>query len=90
MTSSGADRHSTPDAQSTVRRFGQLAKLRPEKIHEYKRLHAQIWPEVARGLTENQVNNYSIWLKTDKLITDRKLLIGNTDRKFDFLYQNRF
>jgi len=63
MTSSGADRHSTPDAQPTGRRFGQLARVRPEKIDDYKRLHAQIWPDVARGLTENQLHNYSIWLQ---------------------------
>jgi L-rhamnose mutarotase len=41
--------------------------VRPEKLAEYKRLHAAVWPEILRLLTEAGVRNYSIFQKDDLL-----------------------
>lgn len=46
-----------------VRRFGQVAAIRPESIVKYKELHASVWPEVLAGLDKYHVSNYSIYLK---------------------------
>jgi len=44
-----------------VRRFGQVLGLRPEKLAEYKRAHARIWPEIAAAIQEAGIRNYSIF-----------------------------
>jgi L-rhamnose mutarotase len=46
-----------------VRRFGQVAQVRPEKLEMYKQLHAAVWPEVVQGLEKYNIRNYSIFLK---------------------------
>jgi L-rhamnose mutarotase len=35
----------------------------PEKIAEYKELHAAVWPQVLARLTEANVRNYTIFLR---------------------------
>lgn len=47
----------------TPQRFGSVIGLRPEKIEEYKRLHAAIFPEVAKALRAANIRNYSIYLR---------------------------
>lgn len=48
---------------SQVRRFGQVAQVRPEKLEIYKQLHSAVWPEVVQGLERYHIRNYSIFLK---------------------------
>jgi L-rhamnose mutarotase len=36
--------------------------LRPEKVQEYKRLHAAVWPEVLKMIKQCRIRNYSIYL----------------------------
>jgi L-rhamnose mutarotase len=45
----------------SVRRFGQLIGLRPEKLEEYKRYHAAVWPEILGALRKAEIRNYSIF-----------------------------
>jgi len=37
--------------------------IRPEKIEEYKALHAAAWPGVLKTIRECNIRNYSIYLK---------------------------
>ena len=37
--------------------------LRPEKLAEYKKLHAAVWPNVLRMIEECHIRNYSIYLR---------------------------
>jgi L-rhamnose mutarotase len=46
-----------------VQRFGSVIALRPEKVEEYRRLHAKVWPGVLHRLRECNIHNYSIYLK---------------------------
>ncbi|MHB9028375.1 MAG: L-rhamnose mutarotase [Candidatus Latescibacterota bacterium] len=46
-----------------VQRFGRVIGLRTEKVDEYRRLHAQVWPGVLHRLRESNIHNYSIYLK---------------------------
>ena len=43
-------------------RLGMTLGIKEEKIEEYKKLHANVWPEVLENLTELNFKNYSIYL----------------------------
>lgn len=49
------------------RRFGQVIKVKPECIADYKKYHANIWPEVNKTIKDCNIENYSIYLKDDYL-----------------------
>ena len=44
-------------------RYGMVIGVKPEKIEEYKRLHADTWPGVLAMIKECNIRNYSIYLK---------------------------
>lgn len=46
-----------------MKRYGSVIKVRPEKLEEYKRLHAAPWPEINRMIKECNIRNYSIYYK---------------------------
>jgi len=50
-----------------MRRFGQVLGIRPECIGEYKRYHAEIWPEIERAIRVAGIRNYSIFLHDELL-----------------------
>jgi len=50
-----------------MRRYGMVIGARPEKIDEYKALHADPWPGVLEKLREHHVANYSIFHHADLL-----------------------
>jgi len=37
--------------------------LKPEKIEEYKRLHAETWPSVLKMIADCNIRNYTIFLR---------------------------
>lgn len=45
--------------------FGQVGRLKPEKIAEYKKLHREVWPDVLAMIKECNMENYSIFLRKD-------------------------
>ena len=47
----------------TSRRMGMVIAIRPEKIDEYKRLHADAWPAVLERIKACNINNYTIFLR---------------------------
>lgn len=46
-----------------MQRMGMVIGLSAEKIEEYKRLHAAVWPDVLRMISQCHIRNYSIFLK---------------------------
>ena len=46
-----------------MERMGQVIRLKPEVIAEYKRIHAAVWPEVLAAITTSNIRNYTIFLK---------------------------
>lgn len=44
-------------------RYGMVTGIRPEKIAEYKALHAAAWPDVLKTIKACHIENYSIYLK---------------------------
>ena len=51
------------ESEKNARRFGQVIRLKPEKIEYYKELHANTWPGVLKAVSEANIRNYSIFLK---------------------------
>ena len=46
-----------------MQRYGSVIKLKPEKLAEYKELHANVWPDVLKMIHECNIRNYSIYYK---------------------------
>ena len=45
--------------------FGQVGRLKPEKIEEYCALHANPWPRVLQTISDCHLRNYSIFRHGD-------------------------
>ena len=48
---------------TTIKRVGSVIGIKPDKLEEYKELHAKVWPEVNAILTDCNIHNYSIYYK---------------------------
>lgn len=46
-----------------MERMGMVIGIVPERIAEYKALHAQVWPQVLATLARARISNYSIFLR---------------------------
>lgn len=46
-----------------MRRMGWVIGIRPEKIAEYKALHAAVWPDVLARISACGIRNYTIYLR---------------------------
>jgi L-rhamnose mutarotase len=46
-----------------MKRYGMVIQVRPEKLEEYKTLHAAVWPGVLNMIYECNIRNYSIYYK---------------------------
>ena len=46
-----------------MKRYGMVIGVRPEKVDEYKRLHAAVWPDVLAMIGACNIRNYSIYLR---------------------------
>lgn len=52
-----------------MKRYGQVIGVRPEKLDEYKKLHAAVWPDILKMITECNLRNYSIYYKNGLLFS---------------------
>jgi Uncharacterized conserved protein len=50
-----------------MKRYASIIGLQPEKLEEYKRLHAAVWPEVLSTIKACNIHNYSIFYKDGML-----------------------
>ena len=46
-----------------MQRMGMVIHIKPEKIDEYKALHAAPWPAIVERIRRSNITNYSIFLK---------------------------
>ena len=46
-----------------MQRMGQIVGLNADKVDEYRRLHAAVWPDILSMISECNIKNYSIYLK---------------------------
>ncbi len=52
-----------------MKRYGQVIKVRPEKLDEYKGLHRKVWPEVLGMIRKARIRNYSIFYRDGYLFS---------------------
>ena len=52
-----------------MKRYGMVIRVRPEKLEEYKKLHAAVWPDVLEMIKQCNIRNYSIYLKDNFLFS---------------------
>lgn len=45
-----------------------LLKVKPDRLDEYKRRHAAVWPDMLQALRETGWHNYSLFLRDDGLL----------------------
>lgn len=48
-----------------MQRIGFMLKVKQEKLEEYKRRHAAVWPDMLAALRETGWHNYSIFMTED-------------------------
>ena len=46
-----------------MERYGSVIGLDAGKIDEYKKLHAAVWPDVKKMISDCNIRNYSIYLR---------------------------
>jgi len=46
-----------------MKRYGWVIGIKPDKLEEYKRLHANVWPGVLGMIKRCHIQNYSIYLR---------------------------
>ena len=71
-----------------MQRYGMVIKVRPEKIEEYKKLHAAVWPDVLKIISECNIRNYSIYLKDDNLFSYFEYIGTDFDADMDRMAAN--
>ena len=54
-----------------MQRMAFMIRLKPEKIQEYKALHADAWPSILQQISASNIRNYSIFLREPE-----NLLVG--------------
>ena len=52
-----------------MKRIGSVIGIKPEFINEYKKTHADVWPEVLEKISESKIKNYSIFAQGDRLFS---------------------
>jgi L-rhamnose mutarotase len=46
-----------------MQRMGMVIGIAPDKIDEYRRLHAAVWPQVLARIAQSNIRNYTIFLR---------------------------
>lgn len=46
-----------------MKRYGQLIGVKADRLEEYKKYHADVWPEILNMIRECNIQNYSIFYK---------------------------
>ncbi len=52
-----------------MKRYGWVIKVRPEMLEEYKKLHANAWPDVLAQIKRSNIRNYSIFYRDGYLFS---------------------
>lgn len=46
-----------------MKRYAMIIGLKENKLKEYKKLHAAVWPDVLKIIRKSNIRNYSIFLR---------------------------
>jgi L-rhamnose mutarotase len=48
-----------------MKRYAFVFKIKPELKAEYKKMHDEIWPDMAKAIRDSGIRNYSIFFRDD-------------------------
>ena len=51
-----------------MQRIGFILKVKEDRIEEYKRRHANVWPEMQQALHDTGWHNYTLFMREDGLL----------------------
>ena len=54
--------------EESLKRICFLLQVKRDRLEEYRRRHAEVWPEMQRALQEAGWHNYSLFLRDDGLL----------------------
>ena len=63
------DKSAEPSEEKAVTRYGSVIKVKPEKLDEYKAMHANPWSGVNKMIRECNIRNYSIYYRDGYLFS---------------------
>ncbi|MCJ8323625.1 MAG: L-rhamnose mutarotase [Rhizobiales bacterium] len=66
-----------------MKRYASIIGINENDIAEYKRLHANVWPEILDRLSKSNITNYSIFLKQPENLLFSYYEYLGTDHKSD-------
>ena len=46
-----------------MKRYGSVIEVKADRVEEYRKLHADVWPGVLKMIKESNLHNYSIYLR---------------------------
>lgn len=49
-----------------MQRMGMVIGVKPDQVEEYKRIHAEVWPEILDMISKCNITNYSIFLNKEE------------------------
>jgi L-rhamnose mutarotase len=52
-----------------MQRHGSVLQVKPGKLAEYKKYHANVWPEILKTIWDCNIRNYSIYHKDGYLFS---------------------
>ena len=72
-----------------MKRLGMMIGIKENKIEDYKKLHAEVWPPVLKNLTELNCRNYSIFLRGNLLFSYMEYHGDDYERDMRFMSENK-
>jgi L-rhamnose mutarotase len=66
-----------------MKRYGSVIGIVPEKLEEYKKLHAAAWPGVLKMIYECNIRNYSIYYKDGYLFSYFEYIGDNYEKDME-------
>jgi L-rhamnose mutarotase len=63
------DESREPLKNEVITRYGSVIRVKPEKLDEYRALHAKPWPGVNKMIKACNIRNYSIYYKDGYLFS---------------------
>ena len=71
-----------------MKRLGMMIAIREDRIKEYRELHANVWPDVLKNLTDLHCKNYSIFLHNNYLFGYMEYHGKNYEKDMELMAQN--
>lgn len=72
-----------------MQRYGSVIKVKQEKLDEYRKLHANVWPEVLKMIKECNIRNYSIFYKDGFLFSYYEYVGENYEKDMEKMAQDQ-